>query len=264
MLKQIVMLALSFCILPKDITSYIFYSSSTSRTLQKFPTTYLHILPEKLGSFYDCIHIYMWFWNFHPNLMKAHHIFHKYTTTTSHKKNSTSSFSSQLRLCLLLLLSLIFNIGTVAAVYNYILPISSLYIMPTLIGYTFIYNSSPISSYSFPSYSHLPSIPTVSESSPNSMKFSYLCAWQSLHKDSHCLLNFNPGGQPFVLIPMLPAPYLIIKMISKTTRTKTLVFNDTTTELEEQEVHTHKRKRPQNQETCEPGLSKAIHHWGIK
>ena len=43
----------------------------------------------------------------------------------------------------------------------------------------------------------------------------------------------------------------------KTTRTKTLVFKDTKTVQEEQEVHTRKRKRPQNQEICEPGLSKA-------
>jgi len=43
----------------------------------------------------------------------------------------------------------------------------------------------------------------------------------------------------------------------KTTRTKTLVFKDTKTVQEEQEVHTRKRKRPQNQEICEPGLSEA-------
>jgi hypothetical protein len=39
---------------------------------------------------------------------------------------------------------------------------------------------------------------------------------------------------------------------------KTLVFKYTTTVLEEQEVHTCKRTRPQNQEICKPGLSKAI------
>ena len=43
----------------------------------------------------------------------------------------------------------------------------------------------------------------------------------------------------------------------KTTRTKTFVFKDTTTVPEEQEVHTHKRKTPQNQEICERGFSDA-------
>jgi hypothetical protein len=49
----------------------------------------------------------------------------------------------------------------------------------------------------------------------------------------------------------------------KTTKTKTLVFEDTTTVLEEQKVNKHKRKRPYNQEICKPGLSKAAPLGGI-
>jgi hypothetical protein len=32
-----------------------------------------------------------------------------------------------------------------------------------------------------------------------SLKLSYLCAWQPLHKHSHRLMSFNPGGQPICI-----------------------------------------------------------------
>jgi hypothetical protein len=40
---------------------------------------------------------------------------------------------------------------------------------------------------------------TVTESSPDSAKLAYLCAWQSLNHNSHRFMNFNPGGQPICI-----------------------------------------------------------------
>lgn len=38
----------------------------------------MHILPEKLGSFYNSMHIYMWFWNSFPSLLWSACTIHKH------------------------------------------------------------------------------------------------------------------------------------------------------------------------------------------
>jgi hypothetical protein len=97
------------------------------------------------------------------------------------------------------LLYFILNVSAVAAFYNNILPISSLSIMPTLLGTTFLYKYCPTLHFSYQKQQDYYHLPDISESSPNSSKLSYLCAWQSLHKESHRLMNFNAGGQPICI-----------------------------------------------------------------
>jgi hypothetical protein len=192
------MLVFSIFLLPKVIASYILYSTFTSRKLQKNPITSLHILPENLGSFYNSIHVYMLFWNAFPSFLQPPKIKSKYSTTSSKKRHQTSS-SRPLYIYFFTLLYFILNVSAVAAFYNNILPISSLSIMPTLLGTTFLYQYNPTSHFSYKKQQDYHHLSDILESSPNSSKLSYLCAWQSLHKENHRLMNFNPGRQPICI-----------------------------------------------------------------
>jgi hypothetical protein len=134
----------------------------------------------------------MWFWNSpifpSPSIIRRHQSIQKLP-----KKKPT--YHHPLRF--IILLYFLFNISIVFAIHNNFISLSSLYITPTILGSTIIYKNLNKSTSSI----FLPklSIPTISETSSNSSKLSYLCAWQSLHKNSHRLMNFNPGGKPICI-----------------------------------------------------------------
>lgn len=196
MLKQTIMLVLSLFILPKVITTYLFKSSYSSISLHLIPTLPLSIIPEKLGHFHNCIQIYMWFSNSSllpsPSTLRRHK---PKTTATTRKKSMY--YGSLCSLHFLILLYFITNISTIVAIHNNFIPFSSLCIIPTILSSTFLYKT--INEPSTFVFFLGPSLPTISESSSNHSKLSYLCAWQSLHKTSHCLMNFNPGGKPICI-----------------------------------------------------------------
>jgi hypothetical protein len=137
MLKQLVMLVLSPFLLLKAITSSIPHYYYTSQHSSSIPTIPLQILPEKLGTFHNCIHIYMYFWNsFHPSHFLHNHRI-KITKSPYNKKTKTSSFHHH---HLFILLYFILNVSITTVIYNNRLPIASLSTIPTLLGTTFLYH----------------------------------------------------------------------------------------------------------------------------
>jgi hypothetical protein len=177
------MLFLSQFILPTVITSHLLRQSSTSKHALHIPSIPLLTLPDNIGPFYNCIHIYTWFWNLFGPIHLLHTSRHK-AINTSAKKNKTSLLFC--RYHLYILLYFIFNISIAAAIYNIQLPFTSLSIMPTILGTTLIYHQATIAS------AFIPTMPPIAYNSPivtalssNSEKLAFLCAWQSLNQNTH-------------------------------------------------------------------------------
>jgi hypothetical protein len=185
-------LSLLTCLL-SVITTFLhklLHPSHTHHLSTTYSPALLH-LPEKLGSFYHCISVYMCFYcQFHhllPSLVIHHPTFHR------PKKQSYS------RLPLFLLLYTCINLHICSAVYFETAPITTLGIIPTCIGASLLTINLPKRIQNLPNLSTklAPSQATLMTSED---KLAYLSAWTLLHDSQKLhLMNFSPGGQPICI-----------------------------------------------------------------
>jgi hypothetical protein len=196
------MLVLSLFITPKAITKQTLCRLPLSKNTPHIPSISLLTLPDNIGPFYNCVHIYTWFWYSFHLLHPIHLHQHKATKISSKKNKSTFHFH---HFHLYILLYFLINIGMTAAIYNDRLPLIALSIIPTFLGTTIIHHQVNTIPNNTPSiHQKAPSSTIITKLSSNSDKLAYLCAWQSLNLNSHRFMNFNPGGHPICVVSGAP------------------------------------------------------------
>jgi len=186
------MLALS-CYLSFSVITSLLPSQPSYRRPSTIPCVPLLFIPYATYIIHNnCILIHLWFYNQFLHPLK--HFRFKSSVSRPQLRHRKHTKYHVLRL--LLFINAISQFSLVAAVYQHILPISSLTVFPSAcIIYFSLTNIRSIQSNDKIEASST----TIKNFSSNREKLAYLTAWHSIQQSNHSIMNFTPGGKPICI-----------------------------------------------------------------